>query len=341
MRKSAVLFRAFAPMPRRVLTICAVLAFAAVALLAWRGLSVQFGSGSMYPAFSSLRADAEGLKALHDVAESFGLRVSRNYLPLSEVKPNDTTFMLIGLSPGTLVGMANPSAHDAATLAKAGNVVVLGATGRCAFARIERWQVTLECVDGRQFFKASSDWKVLQKTASGRAQIVERSFGSGAVVLVSDSRLLNNAALALRHGSPAIATILEKRPAIVFDEEHLGVEDNGSVGVLIRRYRLHGLVAAILAVFAAFVWMSTSSFLPRVEIEPTELTGREAGAGLANLLRRTIAPADIVKASIEEWARAARDENRVRRLQEAAARHRSPADAYNAASLALRSKHDE
>jgi hypothetical protein len=272
------------------------------------------------------------------VAESLGLHVSRNYLPLSEVKPENSTVMLLGLSTGTLVGVANSSRQDAVTLAKAGNVLVLGAAGHCDFARIEAWQIQLECSDGRRFFIASDDWQVLQKTAGGRAQIVERSIGSGAVVLVSDSRLLNNGALALRHNSAALATLLEKRPAIVFDEEHLGVTDNGSVGVLIRRYRLHGVVAAVLAVFTVFVWMSTSSFLPRVEIEPTELTGRETGAGLANLLRRTIAPADIVRASIEEWGRGARDQDRARRLQEAAAKHRSPADAYNAASLALKSK---
>jgi hypothetical protein len=127
----------------------------------------------------------------------------------------------------------------------------------------------------------------------------------------------------------------------VFDEEHLGVEDNGSVGVLIRRYRLHGVVAAILAVFAVFVWMSTSSFLPRVEVEPSELTGREAGAGLANLLRRTIPAAEITIASIEEWARSAKGQTRAQRLREAAAQHRTPAAAYNAAALALKSKHDE
>jgi hypothetical protein len=328
-------------MPKRVLAICAVLAFAAVVLLAWRGLSVQLGSGSVYPAFSSLRADAEGAKALHDVAETLGRQVSRSYQPLAEAKLEDATMILLGLSPGALVGMAQPSTTDAASMAKAGNVVVLGAAGRCDFARIDQWQLKLECLEGRQFFDASNDWKVLQRTAGGHAQIVERSFGSGSVVLVSDSRLLSNGALALRHGAPAVAAILDKRAAIVFDEEHLGVEDNGSVGVLIRRYRLHGVVAAILAVFAAFVWMSTSSFLPCVELEPTELTGREAGAGLANLLRRTIPSAEIATASIEEWTRSAKDPTRAQRLREAAAQHRTPVAAYNDAARALRSKHDE
>jgi hypothetical protein len=328
-------------MPKRAVTISAILAMAAVVVLAWRGLSVQFGSGSVYPAFSSLRADAEGAKALHDVAEAFGRRVSRSYVPIADAKPKDATVIFLGLSPGALVGMAQPSPTGAASMANAGGVVVLGAAGKCDFARIEHWQLKLECLEGRQFFNASPDWKVLQRTAGGRAQIVERSFGSGSIVLVSDSRLLSNGALALRHGAPAIASILERRANIVFDEEHLGVEDNESVGVLIRRYRLHGVVAAILAVFAVFVWMSTSSFLPRVELEPSELTGREAGAGLANLLRRTIAPTDIMTATVEEWTRSAKDHTRAQRLREAAVQHRSPAAAYNAAALALRSKHDE
>src|SRR5687768_17813875 len=109
-------------MPRRALTICAILAMAAVVVLAWRGLSMQFGSGSVYPAFSSLRADAEGAKALHDVAEAFGRRVSRSYVPIAEAKPEGSTIIFLGLSPGTLVGMAQPSPTDAATMAKAGNV---------------------------------------------------------------------------------------------------------------------------------------------------------------------------------------------------------------------------
>jgi hypothetical protein len=129
--------------------------------------------------------------------------------------------------------------------------------------------------------------------------------------------------------------LVERRPTVMFDEQHLGVADSTSVGKLLRHYRLHGVLLAGLLLFGVFVWRNTSSFLPRVEASADEIFGRDATAGLANLLRRTAPRGELLSIAVGEWAKAERNPDRQEEIRRIAASHTDPVEGYNAVAAAL------
>jgi hypothetical protein len=93
---------------------------------------------------------------------------------------------------------------------------------------------------------------------------------------------------------------------VIFDETHLGVEESPGISALARKYRLHGLFGALLALALLFVWKNSTSFLPPYEEEVRRdggdaVAGRESSAGFVNLLRRNIRPDDLLGVCITEW----------------------------------------
>jgi hypothetical protein len=117
-----------------------------------------------------------------------------------------------------------------------------------------------------------------------------------------------------------------------------------------RQYRLHGLVLGVLLVLALFIWQNSVSFLPRQDGNQlqNDVTGKEAAAGLINLLRRNIAPKDVLRVCFEEWtsSMARRGAHSIARVDEAqsvfeteAARAKAeqdPVQAYARIRLALK-----
>ena len=81
------------------------------------------------------------------------------------------------------------------------------------------------------------------------------------------------------------------------------MQENPGIATLARRYGLHGGVAALLALAGLFIWKSSVSFLPRNRetFVNTPVLGRESAAGFQNLLRRGIAPANLLQTSLDEW----------------------------------------
>jgi hypothetical protein len=296
--------------------------------------NVQSAAGTAYPQFSSLRADAQGLKALHDVVELVGRQATRNYLPPDALQVRNTTIIRLGFTTGTLAIASHPGPEKPAALAAAGNTVILGITGDCHYATIKEWQLTLQCGDEGAFFDGPS-WRVLETDGQQHARVVERQFGSGEIILLANSRMLNNAALARRARAALVAMLVERRPTVMFDEQHLGVADSTSVGKLLRHYRLHGVLLAGLLLFGVFVWRNTSSFLPRVEASADEIFGRDATAGLANLLRRTAPRGELLSIAVGEWAKAERNPDRQEEIRRIAASHTDPVEGYNAVAAAL------
>ena len=308
-----------------------------IVVLAARLAIMQSSAGTAYPPFSSHRADAQGLKALYDVLEVVGRNATRSYVPAEDLQLNNTTLVRLGISPGALVGSAHPGPRDPAVLAASGNTVVLGLAGDCQYAVIREWQLTLQCGDEGQYL-AGPGWSVLQSNNRQQAQLVERKFGSGEILVVANSRTLNNAALARDPRSALVAMLAERRPVVAFDEEHLGVADSASVGKLLRHYRLQGVMLAALLLFGVFVWKNTSSFLPRIEATTDEIFGRDTTAGLAFLLRRTVSASGVLPVAITEWAKSVRDPEREREIRRIAALHRDPVESYNAVASALHQK---
>lgn len=138
--------------------------------------------------------------------------------------------------------------------------------------------------------------------------LIERPFGRGTIVLVSDSYLLSNEALCEERWPALLAWLAGPNREIVFDESHFGVREETGVMTLAWQYRLHGLFAGLLALAALFIWQSAARFVPPREPEAEAalsagMTGRDSTAGLVNLVRRSIPPGELAAACFEEWQR--------------------------------------
>lgn len=137
--------------------------------------------------------------------------------------------------------------------------------------------------------------------------IIERPYERGSVVVMADSFHLSNEAM-LAERRPALLAWLIGNRRVVFDETHLGVERRTGIATLGRRYNLAGVLAALLVLAGLFVWRSWVSFIPRDPERARRqsgpsVSGRGAEAGLFSLLRKAIAPGDVLNACVTEWDR--------------------------------------
>jgi len=157
-------------------------------------------------------------------------------------------------------------------------------------------------------FATSNKWQTLYSRDTN-AVVIERTFGKGTVVLCSDSYLFSNEAMRKDRQSELLAWFVGENRTVVFDETHLGVNADPGIAALARKYRLHGLIAGLLLIAGLFVWQNSVSLVPPDREDEFQgnnavVTGRDASAGFVNLLRRSIAPSEILPACIEEWKRA-------------------------------------
>jgi hypothetical protein len=157
------------------------------------------------------------------------------------------------------------------------------------------------------FDKLGPDWRTLY--VRGKLPgVVERPFGAGSLVLAADSYFLSNEALRVERQSTLLAWVVGRASRVLFDETHLGVQQDPGIAVLIRKYRLHGLVVSFLLLALLFVWRNAVSFVPPYEetaaLLPADVVaGRDSAAGFVNLLRRNIRPRDVLQVCFQEWKR--------------------------------------
>ena len=167
----------------------------------------------------------------------------------------------------------------------------------------------------------------------GQPVMIERKLAGGTLVVVADSYLFSNEALQ-KERQPAVLAWLVGQPArVIFDESHFGIEEHPGVMTLVRRYQLHGVVAALVVVAGLFVWKVTVPFVPPVtepaarygagpQPAPQCATGTTAGcapgttaglapqcapsttAGLVTLLRRSVPVAALLPACLADWKKA-------------------------------------
>ena len=188
-------------------------------------------------------------------------------------------------------------------------------------------------------------WKVLY-ACDGRPVVIERRHGHGSIVLAADAYFLSNEAMRKERHPQLLAHLFDGPPALVFDEEHLGVSDDPGIASLARKYRLHGVIAGVLLIALLFVWKNAVRFIPAYHDDNRDsdiVLGKESAAGFINLLRRTIKPADILPLCLAEWRKSAppRPADRAR-VEELAAQEqarpttqRNPVSAYQAIAQTL------
>lgn len=156
------------------------------------------------------------------------------------------------------------------------------------------------------FAGASNGWRVIYARTNDLAVLVERRMGRGTVVLCADAYPFSNEALLEEREPELLAWLIGPARRVVFDEAHLGVQEDPGVATLARRYRLHGVFAALLVLAGLYVWKNSVSFLPplagRDQTDGREVVlGRDSAAGFVNLLRRSIPRDQILKVCVEQW----------------------------------------
>jgi hypothetical protein len=156
------------------------------------------------------------------------------------------------------------------------------------------------------FDKPDPAWRVICAREKDRALVMERNFGGGSLVLLSDSFYFSNEALRWKNQPALLAWVVGSSQEIIFDETHLGVQEEPGVATLARKYRLHGLLGALLGLAGLYIWKNSVSFLPPhpsrgLAGDQDGVVGRESSAGFVNLLRRNIRPSAVLGVCLAEW----------------------------------------
>ena len=297
-------------------------------------LETAFSRSNAYPPYSSLRSDPVGAKALFEsLREVPSLSVERNRLRRLTGQPA-TTYLFLGIHPGALRNATKTKLEQWEGIARAGGRVVLGATpvepltaprtGPFAaslpaqYEVEKRWGIrTRWMVDRQERFPAKmprrsafsleipemSAWTCRASSAAGDCEAVERSFGRGSLVLLTQTFSLSNEGLQKPDGN-LVAWVVGRSARVVFDEEHLGLVETGSVGALIRRYRLAGAMLVLALLGVLFVWRQAGHFLPERPVSARAAArSLHASTGLVNLLRRHITRNRLIAACLQEWRR--------------------------------------
>jgi len=154
------------------------------------------------------------------------------------------------------------------------------------------------------FFKdLDPAWRTLYRS-DGEAVVIERSFGSGTIVLCTDTYFLSNEGLHAARVPKLVARVVGPPRIVVFDEFHNGVTSQQNVAGLARKHGLGGAILALLCVAALFIWRNAVPLLPpqkSVDESGAHVVGIDAGAGFVNLLRRGVPAKRILAVCIQEW----------------------------------------
>jgi Domain of unknown function (DUF4350) len=157
------------------------------------------------------------------------------------------------------------------------------------------------------FVRLESDWTTLYD-AKAKPVAVWRKWGKGEIIIATDSYLISNEALR-NDRRPILLNLLAGPPGhVLFDETHLGTEEQQGVMFLLEKFRLEGYLFGLLAVLALFLWRNSVPLVPPQApgshaVLGGTISGKDSRSGLVNLLRRNIPSADIVRTSLAEWKR--------------------------------------
>lgn len=145
-------------------------------------------------------------------------------------------------------------------------------------------------------------WKIIY-TNNNHPVVIERAFGKGTIVLISDSYVFSNEAL-LKNRQPKFLFWCVQHPRVIFDESHFGIRYQHGMMYLIRKFNLHGFLIAIMIVSALYIWKNANSL---IEMKPDNLLhkeikiGKDHTEGFICLLRRNIDQKKLLKICFDEW----------------------------------------
>jgi len=135
---------------------------------------------------------------------------------------------------------------------------------------------------------------------------MERKFGRGSLVLATDSYFASNEAIVKERYPALLVWLSGANKKIIFDETHLGLNEDKGIVSLFRKYHLHGLFISILILGILFIWKNAFSLVPadgdRKDKNDNEIAaGKDYISGFVGMLRRTVPPAALLPICLREW----------------------------------------
>jgi hypothetical protein len=175
-------------------------------------------------------------------------------------------------------------------------------------ADLKRLPQTISWHTALYFDALDSKWRVIY-AAEGRPVMIERAYGNGSLVLSADTFYMSNEALRSERLPWLLAWTVGPNNQIIFDETHLGVRKQPGVLSLIKRYRFHWFIYAVVVFAILFVWKNTVYFVPppRNDYDRSHrdvYARRDSTHGLISLLRRNIPKRQLLQICASEWRRA-------------------------------------
>lgn len=155
------------------------------------------------------------------------------------------------------------------------------------------------------FKKPGIEWEAIYQ-AEDRTVAMSRRFGRGSLTILSDSYLFSNEALRNERQAGLLAWMVGSNTRVLFDETHLGVQENPGVASLVLKYRLEGVILAFLLLAALFIWKNAVPFIPPPaaggQFQGADIVeGRDVNSGLVNLVRRSIPTGEVIAVCFREW----------------------------------------
>jgi len=282
-------------------------------------------TGTAYPEYSSLRSDPMGTMALYESLSKV-MKVDRLYKSRMRSDPGPgTTIFVLGVDPVGWAQINEEALTEYEDLTQKGARLIIAflpvskpwATEKKVRPVQTKWHIhfdynNLHADSGdtpRETaleIKGGPEWKIITGGA------VERKLGAGTVVLLADSYPLSNEGLREEKDSGLIVNLAGPAKEIVFDENHFGVVETGSVTKLMRKYHLEWAVGVLVVVAGLFLWRSSSSLLPsRAPRAEEAVMGRDSLEGMTALLRRGIAEQDLVRICVEEWRKTSLNDHKL------------------------------
>ena len=320
-------------MDKRILLFIVLVVFVTGAVMM---LSMRVEKGDMFPAFSSLRADPLGARALYESLErQKGLTVRRNYTKIADCSFSETTLFFTGLSPQNLQG-DTAFASSILTLASLGNRVILALSGKSGFmASIAdsgsgaehkgRNFLGLRCIKRAKGdssgitgpaplaslawreavrFTGDSSWTGVVRQ-NDHIMLGEKQVKKGSIVALSGSYHLSNQGLRENnrsHGSnPLIPFLVGSSRSVVFDEWHHGIAHANGLMDLLRRFGMTGILAFASAWFFLFIWTAHGLSAGRRTIEIAAMESDGGEDCLKHLLLSHISYDRLLETCTNEW----------------------------------------
>lgn len=147
-------------------------------------------------------------------------------------------------------------------------------------------------------------WRIIYQVDE-HPVILERPYGKGSIVLLTDSYLLSNEALLKNRETALLSWILGDSTQIIFNESHLGVHQPTGIAVLMKQYKLGGFALGLGFVVLLLIWKNSQALIPpqktRQNDDSIRHTDRNLQSGYRDLLVRCLPLHDLVTTCISEW----------------------------------------